>query len=72
MKLFKKIYARAGMARDKRDNTKELGYGIDLRLEKFFISAAIKKTQVLDDSLQSIVASGSESTDLVISASVRF
>lgn len=72
IKVFDKVFLRAGHSEDKRDNLKENGYGIDIRLEKFQISAGFRTSQILDPALASFLPANTKSSDFIVKGSVRF
>lgn len=72
LKILKNTFLRAGYSEDKRFNTKETGYGIEIRLVKFHISLAYRQTKIDDESLPSVLLNDTESKELVGSLAVRF
>lgn len=72
LKLIESLYARVGYSKDKKENTKELGYGLDLRLEKFNLGFGFKTSRILDENLPSILMAKTKSTELVLKASIRY
>lgn len=71
-KIMKNAFIRAGYSEDKLRNIKETGYGLEIRLAKFHINAAIKQAKIKDENLPSILSAATTEKHFMLSLAARF